>query len=49
MSVTAYKAGMTSVAVSEIPNMGKAKLEAMGRKKGKQLEGRVPTKSTMSL
>ena len=49
MSVTAYKAGMTLVPVSEIPNMGKAKLEAMGRKKGKQLEGSLPPKSTMPL
>lgn len=30
-------------------NMGRAELEAMGRKKRKQLEGRVPPKTTMHL
>lgn len=41
--------GQTSVVVPEILNMGKAKLEAMGRKKGEELEGRVPLKSTIPL
>lgn len=49
MSVTAREAGMTSVALSEISNMGKAKLQAMGRKKEKQLDGRVLLKSIMPL